>query len=313
MGTHTFSARAFSVTRASRKRCASPLFRLLAAGLFLVLLGGCSLLRFGYGHIDTYAMWMANEYFDLDPKQAQDFRARFGRLHEWHRTEQLPDYAAFLDGIRGRVENGLTREDWVWITDGVRSRYRALIERSADDMAALLLTVAPHQLEALQRRWDRDNSRFVRDYRLKGGAEERRRAGAERALERIREWTGGLGPEQEAKIAALTAVLPMDHRLRHQDRLRRQREFLDLMAERGDPARFAARLKQWLLDWEKGRAPEYEKLWARWSQEQPDFYVAVDRMLTPQQREYATRRLRRYSEDFRRLAQRPAERTAAMP
>ncbi len=283
----------------------------ILSALLLATLPGCSLLRIGYGQLDTFAEWTADDYFDLDPQQKQEFRARFDRLHEWHRYEQLPDYAAFLMAAKARVQKGLAREDVLWITDNVRARYRALIQRGADDTAALLMTVTPAQLEALQRQWDKDNRRFVREYRLEESAEEQRRAAVQRALTRVRDWTGSLSDEQEEKIAALAGELPMNHRLRHEDRLRRQRELLQLMALRGDSARFPAILRHWLLNWEEGRDPEYKRLWARWTQRQADFYVAVDRLLTPQQRAAVARRMQSYADDFTRLAQRPAAQAAA--
>jgi len=287
------------------------LARFLAVALALAVLGGCSLLRVGYGQLDTYAAWVADDYFDLDAQQRQEFDARFDRLHEWHRREQLPDYAAFLADARARVQRGLAREDLLWITDGVRTRYRTLVRRGADDAAALLLTVTPAQLETLQRQWDRDNRRFAREHRLDGSPEAQRAAATERLLNRVRDWAGTLTVEQEERIAVLARELPSNARLRHEDRLRRQREFLQLMAQRGDRAQFAERLRNWLLDWENGRDPEYARQWAEWPRRQADFYVAVDRMLTREQRAHAARRLQQFADDFTRLAQRPAASTAS--
>lgn len=279
--------------------------------LSLAVLPGCSLLHLGYGQLDTFALWTVDDYFDLNPVQKHDFQKRFDRLHEWHRHEQLPDYAAFFTSARARVQKGLARDDIAWMSEGLRERYRTIIRRSADDASALLLTVTPAQLDALQRQFEKDNRRFVREYRLEEGADQQRRAAAKRVLARIREWTGSLSDDQEQKIAALAAELPMNHRLRLEDRMRRQRGFLQLMAQRGDAARFPAMLRHWLLNWEEGRAPEYERVWARWMEKQADFYVAVDRMLTPHQREHLAHRLQSYAADFTRLAQRPATPAAA--
>ncbi|HXF65476.1 MAG TPA: DUF6279 family lipoprotein, partial [Burkholderiales bacterium] len=119
----------------------------LLLALALAVLAGCSLVRLGYGQLDLLAAWTADEYFELDADQKDEFRARFARLHEWHRAEQLPDYAAFLAEARARVLRGLEERDIAWFVDGLRARYRALVERGADDAAALLLTVRPEQLE----------------------------------------------------------------------------------------------------------------------------------------------------------------------
>jgi hypothetical protein len=287
------------------------LARILLLALCLAALGGCSLLRIGYGQLDTFAAWTADEYFDLDPEQRQEFMARFERLHNWHRYEQLPDYAAFLSETRSRVQNGLTRNDVLRVIDGARERYRVLLNRSADDAAALLLTITPAQLAALQRKWDKVNRRFVREYRLDQDTEAQRRERGRRVLSRIRDWVGHLDGAQEQKILALAKDMPLIHGPRHQDRMRRQREFLQLMAQRGDAPRFAARLRHWLLNWEVGRDPAYHRLFQEWEQQQADFYLAVYRALLPHQRAALADRLQGYASDFTRLARRPEAQAAA--
>jgi hypothetical protein len=263
------------------------------------------MLSVGYGHIDTYASWMAGEYFDLDPQQKQDFRTRFDRLHEWHRTEQLPDYAKFLASTSARVQKGVSNDDAEWIAQGIEGRYRSLVKRGADDAAAVLMTITPAQLEALQRRWEKDNARYKREHRVNGTAAEQRQARTERELKRIREWVGEVGPEQEKKIAALAADLPLAPKLRYEDRLRRQKEFLQLMANRGtDTRQFAERLRHFLLNWEEGRSPEFQRFFTEWRRKQAEFYVDAARLMTPQQRTTLVGRVERYASDFTQLAQR---------
>jgi hypothetical protein len=271
------------------------------------------MLRLGYGHLDTVAAWMADDYFDLDPLQKDDFARRFARLHEWHRYEQLPEYAAFLRDMRSRVERGLQREDIVWLREGIRQRYRTFVRQAAPDAAALLLTISPQQLEALQRQFDKDNRKFAREHHLEGTPQERLRANVERAVDQLKTWVGALNHEQEERIAALVATLPPIDPLRHQDRQRRQQEFLQLMRQRGNPTEFRDRLQRWLMDWERGRAPEYERMLAEWWDKRMAHIVALDRMFTPQQRAHALRRLQRYSDDFLQLAERRRTEAALQP
>lgn len=283
------------------------LIRSLSAVLALAVAvagSGCSMVRIGYSQLDTIAAWKADEYFDLDPQQKDLFTARFNRLHDWHRQHQLPDYAAFLDEVRLRFSRGLQRDDVLWTIEGVKARYRTIVERGADDAAALLLTVTPSQLSAVRSQWDKDNIRYVRDYALEGDQEDQRRARLRRTVDRIRHWTGSLSQEQEARIAAMIAAMPDIAQLRHEDRKRRQREFLALMNHRADQSQFARRLRGWLLHWEAGRDPEYERAYRQSLDMGVQMILSVDRMLTPQQRANAMDRLRSYADDFRSLSQR---------
>jgi hypothetical protein len=278
--------------------------------LAFALLAGCSMVRLGYSQLDTIALWTADEYFDLDVDQKREFQRRFDRLHEWHRYEQLPDYAAFLTETKLRIEKGLTREDVLWVTAGMRARYRTLVVYASDDAAAMLLTITPEQLDSLQKRWEVVNRKFIREFRLESSVEEQRRATGRRALSRIRDWVGHLDDAQEQHILAWAADLPLAHNLRHQDRMRRQREFLQLMSQRGDPGQFTVQLREWLVNWDKGRDPAYDRLFNEWQQKQADLYAATYRILLPHQREALAERVQVYINDFTYLARRPAAQAA---
>ncbi len=286
--------------------------RALALALCLAMLGGCSMLRLGYGQLDTFAAWTANDYFDLDAHQKQEFITRFDRLHDWHRYEELPEYASFLNAARDKVQKGLTRDDMLWFSQGIQERYRRLVTRAADDSAAILATIAPEQLAALQKRWEKDNRKFISEHKLEAGAEEQRRARARKMLKQIGDWVGDLSPEQEEKIAAMAGGLSATEQLRHADRVRRQREFLKLMEQRASP-QFPARLRHWLANWEEGHPREQDKAMQQgWSQRY-DLYLAVERMLTPQQRATLARRLQSRADDFARLSRRSGVATVRQP
>ena len=287
------------------------LLRALAAVLCAALFAGCSMLRIGYPQLDTIAGWTADEYFDLDAQQRQEFRKRFARFHEWHRYDQLPDYADFLTQTKARLDKGFTREDVLWITKGVQQRYRAVVTYAADDAAAMLMTITPEQLENLRQQWDKANRLFIREYRLESGVAEQRRATGRRALSRIRDWVGHLDDAQEKQILAWGAELPLMNAPRHQDRMRRQREFLQLMEQRDDPARFASRLRHYLLNWEEGRDPAYDRMFDEWMERQADLYVKVYHLLLPHQRAAVADRVQGYINDLTRLARRPAAQAAA--
>lgn len=285
--------------------------RALAVVALCAVFAGCSLVGLGYGHLDTIASWMVDEYFDLEPAQKTEFNRRFERLHAWHRYEQLPEYVVFLGSARARLQQGLKPEDVAWIAEGVKARARTMVRHASADAAELLATLTPQQLEALQQQWDKDNRRFMREYRLDGTAEDRLRARTRRSLTQIKDWVGSLTYEQEQKIVALVRELPSIDALRHEDRLRRQKEFLRLLELRGNRQAFAPRLAHWMQHWEEGRAPEYDRRLTEWWEKRIAFFITVDRMLAPHQRATAAQRVQKYIDDFKRLSDR--ETRAAAP
>lgn len=276
--------------------------RALALALVLTLLPACSALRIGYNQADALLAWMADDYFDLDAAQKQDFNVRMSRLLQWHRREQLPDYARFLDEIKRRGRQQFTADDVAWMVDGVKSRYRVIAQRGTGEAAELLATMTPDNLQALERHFDKVNQKFIREYKATAPQAERKRARLQRTLKLVREWAGSLTREQEQRITALNDAIPNADHLRHQDRLRRQKEFLALLNLRHDKTRFAPQLGVWLSQWDAGRSPAYEKAQAETFDKRVALYLEVERMLTPQQREHVLQRLQSYIDDIRALA-----------
>jgi len=282
------------------KRC---LLALLAA----LVLGGCTIhaLKLGYRQADTLVAWRANEYFDFDSAQKQDVNARLARILYWHRYEQLPEYAAFLTAFHDRIQPGLRHEDIVWLVDGAKARYRTIVDRGAAEAAQVLATLTPEQLGALQKQWAKDNRKFSKEHELAGTAEDRRRVRLKQTLKQIEDWSGSLSSEQEQKMAEMLDPIPNLSALRYADRLRRQKEFLELLKLRGNKQDFPPKLQAWLRDWEHGRNPEYARLADDVYERRIRFYLAVEKLLTPEQRKRVMGRIQDFVGDFYALSQRP--------
>ncbi len=278
--------------------------RLCAAALCLLLAGGCSMVRIGYGHFDSVATWMAHDWFDLDAAQRDDFARRFERLHAWHRYGELPEYARFLEAVQQRARRGLRAADMLWLVDGFRQRYARIAAQGAADAAALLATLTPVQVAAFRQQLDRANRKFLSEHRSEEDEAARRRIVERRLLSRLHDWVGPLSDTQEARVTALARALPLVDRLRHRDRLRRQHELLALLELRGGERKvFTQRLREWLVHWEAGRDPAEEGLFADSWNKRAEMWEAIDRMLTPAQRDHLVQRLQDYIDDFRHLAE----------
>lgn len=278
--------------------------RLALLALSFALLAGCSAIRIAYNQADTILAWRADDYFDFDAAQKQDFNTRMDRLLQWHRLDQLPDYVRFLTEIRQRVRRQFTRDDAAWIIDGAIARYRVIAQKGAPDAAEMLMALTPDNLRALEKQFDTVNRKFAREYKLNGTPDDRRRARLDRTLTRIRDWTGALTQEQEERIVALHNTIPYTDHLRLQDRQRRQKEFLSLLNTRHNKAEFPPALRSWLADWEKGRLPEVNTALYESYEKRIALYLDVYRMLTPQQREHVLHKLQNYIDDLKALAMR---------
>jgi hypothetical protein len=290
---------------------------LLRAVLLVVFIAvvftGCTGLRVGYKQADVILAWRANTYFDLDRDQRRDFSARLDRLLAWHRYEQLPEYAKFLTLAIDKAEPGLKADDVNWFVEGFRARYRIVVNRGAADAAEVLSTLNPDQIVNLQKQFAKDNRKFADENELDSGVDKRKRARLKKTLSQIEDWAGNLSGDQETKVAALLESIPLIEHLRHQDRMRRQHEFVEILKIRHSKPEFASQLQQWLLDWDHGRSAEYQKLSAEVYAQRLQFYVAIDKLLSREQRLHALNRLQSYADDCKSLSKRSTSGAGSNP
>lgn len=280
--------------------------RYVLVAILAALLVSCTFNKFAYNQADTVAAWMVDDYFDLQGPQEDDFRQRFDRFHAWHRKAQLPEYAQFMRTARTRIEGELTREDVMWFIEGLRERVRTAGRKAAPEAAALFATLTPGQIEHLQRKLEKSNRKYVDEHKLNGTPEERHEAEGERVIKQIEKWLAPLNREQKARVMTLVRERPQIEKQRYAERLRRQKELIELLGHRGEePQRFTRRVTDWMVGWERNRSAEYQKqLDASWHK-RADLLIEVHRMLTPDQRTATLQRINTYAEDFTQLAQQP--------
>lgn len=268
----------------------------------LVTLAGCgSAVRVAYDNGGFALRLVANDYFDLAGEQTELFKARFARLHEWHRREELPRYAAALESAAQRVARGVSADDVAWAFETVRARYRALVGRAIDEALPLLATLGPENLAALDRKLESGNRKYAAEY-LSEDAAASEKARAEAIAGRFEDWLGRVSAGQRRLIAAFVHAQPGYLAARFEDRRARQREFVQALRERGDPAQLRERLRGVLLDFESRRTPEYARSAAEWQERLAALIVGVAGVATREQRDHAAARLMRYAADFRELA-----------
>ena len=275
----------------------------LAVIVVALVATACSFTRFGYNQADTLAAWMADEYFDLDGQQKTEFAKRFERFYAWHRNEQLPDYAAFMRTAQGKVQKGIARDDVLWFVDGLRARVRTAARQGAPEAASFLATLTPAQIENLQKKWEKDNRKYVKENKVNGTADERAEVEAKKVVKTFKEWLTPLTNEQEARVTAMVRDLPPIDQFRYTERLRRQKDFLALLQHRAeDRERFTQRVSEYLVSWDKGRTADEQKRLDAWWHKRADIFVALDKTLSAEQRTASIAKMGGYIEDFTQLA-----------
>jgi len=272
-----------------------------ALGLLLAIsalaLAACSATRLAYDNADTMLRFMASSYMDLDAGQSDDLTPRIARFHQWHRSNELPVYAALLRSASQRAARGITAEDVAWGLGNVRSRYRRLAARAAEDGAPVLATLASAQLAALEHKFAENNEKYARQF-LPSDHKERRRAQLKRMLERFRDFAGDLTPDQEARIERFALARERHVALRFEDRQRWQRDFVAALKAERKPEELGRHLAEMFDKPELRRSEEFVREDRRWDEDLGQLIVDLDGSLSPKQRAQVVRRLSDYAEDF---------------
>ena len=266
-----------------------------------VALGACTAVRLSYNLADDILRFMASDYFDLDDRQLDAFRTRVSHFHDWHRANELPRYVDLLGSAGGRVSKGLKPGDVEWATQALRSRYRFLAARAAEEAAPILATLQPDQIAALEKKLEKNNTKYAKEW-LSGDSRKRERRLLERTTERFEQWTGNLNASQRRRIEDFVRAHPKVMEIRFAERRRWQADAVQLLKRHKNPAELAPRLAKLFNEPEAGRSQEYLSENRRWEADLAQLVLDLDRTLSSEQRERVLRRMNRYAEDFRALA-----------
>lgn len=277
--------------------------RLLIIALAAAVLAGCgAVIRVAYNNADYAARVAAHDWFDLHGEQSDLMRTHIEDFHAWHRREELPRYGRLFASAADRIERGLSREDVEWTLANLRERYRVLAEHAVEEMVPVIATFTPANFKAMERKFEEGNERLAKDYSLSVDPAKRERARVRAIVNRFEEWTGALTDEQEALVRAYVRAAPNVMNVMLDDRRRRQRELVQMLATYRASPELRSRLTAFVVGWESGRGPEYAQLARAREAQLIELVLDIDRTLSSKQRAHAVRKLRVYADDWFILA-----------
>ena len=268
--------------------------------LALLLLSGCSIRKIFYNYGSTLLMRRINDTFALRGAQKQTAETLVRGIHGWHRKSELPRYVQILDGLMARAQDGLTQEELTWVLGEVDGATKRVAERVAPDAARMLRTLTPDQIQHAEgamhkgeqerfERLERPENEYVA-FRLK------------RARKTLTDW---LGSYTEGQLQEFERFI-RKNRPEEQKRLKvvqeNQRVLIDALRKNTDEAVLRELVYRWFSTRQVNPTPEYQKDEEQNWQEFTAMLVAVDRQMTPQQRQHLLDELRSLRKDLAELA-----------
>ncbi|MCX7155463.1 MAG: DUF6279 family lipoprotein [Rhodocyclales bacterium] len=279
------------------------IFALVAA----LLLQGCSAVRLGYGNADSLTRWWVDQHVDMSPEQDALARERLTRFIAWHRKTQLPDYISVLRQGRKFVSGQPTAGDALALGDALVRRARTLAEQATPDIAEFLATVTPGQIERMAGRLTEKNADYAKEAQLADGESGQRKARYKRLLERAEYWFDDFSGEQKAALQRLIDAQASGSQFWYEERLRRQREWLDLVRlvqrERPPRERIMQLLRDYAARFDMPINPVRLAQATALRRASAELAVAIHAMTTAAQRAHAEHKLGDLIRDFTELSQ----------
>lgn len=275
-------------------------FRVSIIVLSVCLLSGCGV-RFVYNQLDWLIPWYLDDYMELEGDQEALFDEKLEHYLAWHRSQQLPLYADFLNKIADEAESGLTRQDVNEVQVRSEEFAQVLVNKMKPDLLALFATASDEQVNQLFKKLAKDNVRFHKEYVDVDEQKQRRQwqSEVERYVER---WTGGLNDQQLQLIADWSKDFELMGTDLEQSRLAWQAEFKRILSLRKDRDGYEKAFLSLLDNPQFGQSDAMKARLDRNGEKLVDLYLAVDKTLTEKQRRKAVAKLRDYANDFIVLA-----------
>jgi len=279
---------------------------LALGGMCAGALTACSALKLGYGAAPEFVFWRLDAYLDLDDVQSARVRDDLSQLQQWHRGNELPRYVALLEQAERLAPTDITPAQACALVAQARDRIAALATFAEPAVAATAASLAPAQLQHLQKHYDRKDAEWRRDWldATPAALLERR---VKQMTGRAEMIYGTLDDAQRAVVQRVVAQTPVDARALFAERQRRQRDALQTLREvssqPGMPAAQAREaLRGYLARAQDSPDPAWRQKRDAWLQDSCRAFATLHASTTAAQREAAVRRLRAYQRDLRELA-----------
>jgi Family of unknown function (DUF6279) len=273
--------------------------------LLVALLPACSAIKIAYNQAPDLTYWWLDSYLDFNGQQTPKVRDEINKLFAWHRANQLPKVATLLQKGQALMPGAVSAEQTCALFDEVRSLYDAIIDKGLPAVTELATSMDTEQLQHLQRKYQKNNDEYVRDY-ITGKPDERDAKRLKQAVQRSEMIYGKLDDAQVAAIQRAIQKSSFNAVLGLKERQRRQKDAIDVLAklssDKPGPQQVQTALRAYLERSTKSPDLVYRAYSEKMVKESCDSFAAVHASTSAEQRANAVITLKSYEADMRLLA-----------
>ena len=273
--------------------------------LVVMLMSACSAIKIAYNQAPDLTYWWLDSYMDFNGQQTPKLRDEITKLFAWHRASQLPKVAALLQKSHAQLPGPVSPEQACTVFDELRGLYNAIIDKGLPAASELVVSLDVEQLQHLQRKYQKNNDEYVRDY-ITGKPDERDAKRLKQALQRSEMVYGKLDEAQVAVIQRAIQKSSFNAVLGLKERQRRQKDAIDMLTklsiEKPNAQQVQTTLRVYLERLTKSPDMVYRAYSEKMVKESCDSFAAVHATTTAEQRANAVTTLKSYEADLRLLA-----------
>jgi hypothetical protein len=272
-------------------------------GLSAVLLltsTGCSIRKIVYNLAARLATSRIADTFHLDSKQKNDLEVRVRAIHQWHRQSELPQYATVLDGFIKRSEDGLTKDELTWMFGELEGAWKRMAGRFALEAGEVLTQLRPEQIEKAQH--EMQKSERERFEKLERPEDEYIQARLKAAKKNLKTWLGSYNDAQLAEYERFVRKNRPEELRRRQKTQANEQVLLDALRRHASAKEIEGIVLRWVTRQEVQETPTYQQAETRNQEDFVQFVLAMDKLVTPEQRQHLLRELRAVRTDLAELA-----------
>ncbi len=278
------------------------LLRLFILTASVLLMSGCGV-RYLYSQLDWLAPRYVADFVTLDQNQRAELDSRLEEVIAWHCSNELSEYALALRTLDATLAKErldvASLNDFAGQAEAAWGRLRHQITPHA---SALLLSLRPDQVDELQRNFEQRNDKQRKEY-LSPNDAQRVKLRAERMEKQLRRWFGRLEANQRELIAGWSTNLQptTDTWLAH--RIEWQKRLLDeLRSSRDDEQLTRQVIESLLLNPDQHWNEEYRRAFDNNRAHTIALLASLHETVNERQGQHLTQRLKRYADQFERLA-----------
>ncbi len=279
-------------------------FKRLFLTLLIVGLAGCSTFKIAYNQSDFLARWWLDDYLSLNQEQNQLVKIALQRQLHWHRTEQLSEIITTLEFAKDKLRHQFLRSDFEFLTQRIRIHLLSVAEYSNADTAKLLSKITDEQHKNLEKNIAKSNAKFRKEF-IGETKDKQLKLKTERVIDRSKSLFGKLSSEQERKIAEIVKATYLPQEQLYEDRLRRQKEFLDIVQfarnNSSKQADILNRLNDFYTHFELGRHSQSRAIQQARLKANIDMSLNIVQIMETSQRQHAIEKLDSWIKDLEDL------------